>query len=187
MAAYIAKNDFGSFGCVVTSKQCSIQGKTWSGFLNSLAEGAQNSNFITTTGWWLDCEGHNKGLLDFKSHRKKLRLKLWKCINSIGAIFPNGKMIRLLVDTYNENIHTAHLSISFYFQISTYLFFLGTKGIKGYRLPWLEAVLSMCVERSRRTYTIRTWWWSKWSQWLTRQRQYDARLEYKIKTRLNKE
>ena len=31
----------------------SIQSKTWLSFLSSLAEWAQNSNFITTTGSWL--------------------------------------------------------------------------------------------------------------------------------------
>ena len=35
----------------------SIQSKTWQSVLSSLAEWAQNSNFITTTGSWLDLEG----------------------------------------------------------------------------------------------------------------------------------
>ena len=48
----------------------SIQRKTWSSFLCSLAEWAQNSNFITTTGSWLDLEGGKYAPLDFKYPNK---------------------------------------------------------------------------------------------------------------------
>jgi len=45
----------------------SIQSKTWSSFLSSLAEWAQNSNCITTIRSWLDLKGRKCGPLDFKS------------------------------------------------------------------------------------------------------------------------
>ena len=42
-----------------------MQRKTWSSFLSSLDEWAQNSNFITTTGSWLDLKGREYNPLDF--------------------------------------------------------------------------------------------------------------------------
>ena len=43
----------------------SIQSKTWSSFLSSLDEWAQNLDFATTTGLWLDLEGRKYNPLDF--------------------------------------------------------------------------------------------------------------------------
>ena len=42
--------------CTVTFQYCCSvsKRKTWSSFLSRLAEWAQNSNFITTTGSWID-------------------------------------------------------------------------------------------------------------------------------------
>ena len=43
----------------------SVQSKTWTISLSSLAEWVQNSNFITPTGSWLDLKGRKYGPLDF--------------------------------------------------------------------------------------------------------------------------
>ena len=48
---------FSILHCLSPVLLLSIQRKTWSSFLNSLAEWVQNSNFITITGSWLDLEG----------------------------------------------------------------------------------------------------------------------------------
>ena len=50
---------------VTSALVLSVQSKTWPSFLSSLAKWAQNSNFITTTGLWLDLEGCKYDLLGF--------------------------------------------------------------------------------------------------------------------------
>ena len=66
----------------------SIQRKTWKSFLSSLAEWAQNSNFITTIGSWLDLEGRKYDPLDF-TNRKSEFVKTWDVhIRSLSSYYP---------------------------------------------------------------------------------------------------